>query len=91
MTYWYVDEKNVIELAEFLVQSEEISTTDELLDFFKYPEKYTDVWKIYEEQILGKTVHIGFSQNGQFDINKQNTKSKSPITTTHIGCACSEK
>lgn len=88
MINWYEDEKNVMELAEFLVQSTEISTTDELLDFFKYPEKYTDVWNIYAEQILGRTpMRIGLSKNGQFLKHKQ-----SPIVKTSIeSCACTSK
>ncbi len=87
MTHWYEDEKNVIELAEFLVQSTEISTTDELLDFIKHPEKYTEVWDIYEEQILGKTpIHIGLSKNVQLNGRK------SPIVVTNVeSCACNNK
>lgn len=87
MTYWYEDEKNIVELAEFLVQSKEISTTDELLDFFKYPEKYTDVWNIYEEQILGREpVRLGFSKN-----EKLNGHKRPQMTKGHIVCACESK
>lgn len=50
---WYRYETKVMELAEFLVQSEEIKSTDELLDYFKHPERYTGVWNIYEKEILG--------------------------------------
>ena len=54
MTHWYEDKKNVIELAEFLVQSEELTTAKELLDYFKHPEKYTEVWNTYQEEVEGK-------------------------------------
>lgn len=50
---WYRYETKVTELAEFLVQSGEISTTDELLEYFKDPKKYTGVWNIYEKEMLG--------------------------------------
>ena len=87
MVNWYEEEKNVVELAEFLVQSKEISTTDELLDFFKHPEKYTEVWNIYEEQILGKEpVRIGFLKN-----EKLNGHKRPQIFKDHISCACMSK
>ncbi len=54
MIHWYEDEKKVIELAEFLVHSNEIISTEELLEYFKHPERYTGVWNIYEKEILGK-------------------------------------
>jgi len=54
MVYWYEDKKNLIELAEFLVEAEEIRTTKDLLDYFKHPEKYTEVWETYQEEVLGK-------------------------------------
>ena len=54
MAHWYEDKKNLIELAEFLVEAEEIRTTNHLLDYFKHPEKYTEVWKTYQEEVLGK-------------------------------------
>lgn len=54
MVHWYEDKKNLIELAEFLVEAEEIRTTKDLLDYFKHPEKYTEVWKTYQEEVLGK-------------------------------------
>jgi len=87
MVNWYDNEKNIVELAEFLVQSKEISTTDELLDFFKHPEKYTEVWNIYEEQILGKEpIRIGLSKN-----DKLNGHKRHHIFKDHISCACTSK
>jgi hypothetical protein len=52
---WYEDNKNLIELAEFLVEAEEIKTVKDLLDYFKYPEKYNEVWETYQEEVLGKS------------------------------------
>lgn len=54
MIRWYEDKKNLIELAEFLVEAEEIRTTKDLLDYFKRPEKYAEVWETYQEEVLGK-------------------------------------
>ena len=54
MVHWYEDKKNVIELAEFLVESEELTTAKELIDYFKNPEKYTEVWNTYQEEVEGK-------------------------------------
>lgn len=54
MIHWYENRKNVIELAEFLVESEELTTIKELLDYFKHPEKYTEVWETYQEEVMGK-------------------------------------
>jgi len=51
---WYEDLKNVFELAEFMVESEQIESAKELLEYFKHPEKYEEVWKLYQEEILGK-------------------------------------
>lgn len=54
MVHWYDNRDNLIELAEFLVESDELTTAKELLDYFKHPEKYTDVWETYQEEIIGK-------------------------------------
>lgn len=54
MVHWYEDKKNLIELAEFLVEAEELRTAKDMLDYFKYPEKYNDVWKTYQVEVLGK-------------------------------------
>lgn len=48
---WYDDKNKVLELAEFMVDAEEMTTAKELLDYFKNPGKYNEVWKIYEEEI----------------------------------------
>ncbi len=83
MVYWYEDEKNVIELAEFLVQSDEIISTEELLEYFKHPERYTGVWNIYEKEILGKGSTFP-------EFSKKIYSHNSERVSTHIApsCAC---
>lgn len=54
MVHWYEDNKNLIELAEFLVEAEEIRTAKDVLDYFKHPEKYSGVWETYQKEVLGK-------------------------------------
>lgn len=51
---WYEDLKNVFELAEFVVESEQIDSAKELLEYFRHPEKYTEVWNLYQTEIHGK-------------------------------------
>lgn len=58
MHEWHKDQKNVMELAEFIVESEQIETAKELLDYFKHPDKYTEVWNLYREEILGKSLDV---------------------------------
>lgn len=50
---WYEDTDKVMELAEFLIESEQLETASDLLDYFEDPEKYTDIWELYQEEILG--------------------------------------
>jgi hypothetical protein len=59
MTHWYEDKKNLIELAEFLAEAEEIRTAKDMLDYFKHPDKYNDVWETYQEEVLGKPRSLG--------------------------------
>jgi hypothetical protein len=81
MSRWYEDEKKVIELAEFLVQSVEIVDINELLEYFKHPDRYTDVWNIYEKEMLGAiSTHMELSKKGQLYGQKQHIKTES--------CAC---
>ncbi len=51
---WYLNIKNVLELAEFMVESDQITGSRELLEYFKHPEKYTEVWELYQSEIHGK-------------------------------------
>lgn len=89
MTYWYEDEKKVMELAEFLVQSEEIASLDELLEYFKHPERYTEVWNIYEKEMLGaKSISSGLlKKEPSFALKK------SPVSSVILvePCACLNK
>jgi len=55
MVHWYEDNKNLIELAEFLVEAGELRTAKDVLDYFKYPDKYGDVWETYQKEVLGKS------------------------------------
>ena len=50
---WYKDQKIVMEFAEFLVESEQIISANELMDYFRHPEKYAEVWELYQEEIRG--------------------------------------
>lgn len=52
---WYENKKNLLELAEFLVESEELTTAKDLLEYFKNPERYNEVWETYQQELLGKT------------------------------------
>lgn len=54
MTHWYENKKNIIELAELIVESGQIESARDLLEYFKHPERYTEVWNLYQEEILGK-------------------------------------
>ncbi len=83
MANWYENEKKVIELAEFLVHSEEITSTEELLEYFRHPEKYTGVWNIYEKEILGTIPTLsGLTKK------KSSEKSKNLPKHKEISCAC---
>jgi hypothetical protein len=84
MKNWYEDEKKVIELAEFLVRSVEIVGVDELLEYFKHPDRYTEVWNIYEKEILGKApIFPDFSKK------LKSHEPKRMVQTTDVeSCAC---
>lgn len=85
MPRWYEDEKKVIKLAEFLVQSVEIESVDELLEYFKHPDRYTDVWKIYEKETLDTmSTSSKFHKKGKVNDQRQHTV---PNTRTEP-CAC---
>lgn len=89
MVNWYEDEKKVMELAEFLVQSEEITSVDELLGYFKQPERYEEVWNIYEKEILGgKSITPGLLKKEPSCALK-----KSPVSSVVLvePCSCLSK
>ena len=81
--HWYEDEKKVIELAEFLVQSVELESTEELLEYFKHPEMYTEVWNIYEKGMLGiKPISLELSKKPELQ------EPRGHRTHTAPSCAC---
>lgn len=51
---WHDNKENVAELAQFLVGTEQITSSEDLLDLFESPERYTDVWNLYQKEILGQ-------------------------------------
>ena len=78
MLHWYEDEKKVVEFAEFLVQSVEIVDVDELLEYFKHPDRYTDAWNIYKKDILSALpIPLDLSKKGQSHGPKQHIKTDS--------------
>lgn len=81
MLYWYEDEKKVVELAEFLVQSVEIADIDELLEYFKHPDRYTDAWNIYEKDILGTV-------SKSLELSKKGLSHRLKQRITTEPCAC---
>lgn len=50
---WYDISKNVIQLLEFLMDCELVVTTADVIDLAKHPERYDEVWKIYQREING--------------------------------------
>ncbi len=50
---WYEVRKNVTQLLEFLMDCELVITPDDVIDLAKYPEKYDEVWKLYQKEING--------------------------------------
>lgn len=85
MKNWYEDEKKVIELAEFLVRSVEIESVDELLEYFKHPDRYTEVWNIYEKETFGTvSASTDFSKKWKSHVPKKHI-----VQTTDVeSCAC---
>lgn len=85
MENWYKNKTNLIELAEFLTDAGEITTAKELLDFFKYPEKYTEVFEIYQEEIIGIPISTTNHTNHQDKRRLKTTKDRDaevPILVT---------
>ena len=50
---WYSNKLNVLDLMDFLIGAELITTKDEVIEFSKHPEYYTEVYTIYAREILG--------------------------------------
>lgn len=50
---WYDDKSNVIRLLEFLMDCELVTTAQDVIDFVKNPQRYNEVWKLYQKEIVG--------------------------------------
>lgn len=50
---WYDDKSKVLELCFFLVDTDQITTREDLIDYLENPAKYDEVWHIYNRQING--------------------------------------
>jgi len=50
---WYEIRKNVTQLLEFLMDCELVATSEDVIDLVKYPERYNEVWKLYQKNIEG--------------------------------------
>lgn len=49
MNEWYTNRDNLLRVAEILIDDERV-TPKELVDFFKEPWKWTDVWEGLNER-----------------------------------------
>lgn len=50
---WFKTKKNVIELLTFLMDCELITTKEDVILYNEYPERYTEVWKLYSKEMNG--------------------------------------
>jgi hypothetical protein len=50
---WYKVKKNVIELMEFLMDCELMTSKEDVIHFSKYPDTYGEVWTLYQREING--------------------------------------
>lgn len=53
MDVWYKIKANVIELMEFLINTELIIDKDDVIDLVDHPDKYDGVWVLYSKEMLG--------------------------------------
>ena len=53
---WYNNKANVLNLLDFLVGAELITTKDEVIEYSQHPEYYTDVFVIFAHEILGTDI-----------------------------------
>lgn len=49
---WFEHKEKLIEFAEFLVESGELTTAKELLNYFKYPYIYAESYALYQREKL---------------------------------------
>lgn len=50
---WFKTKKNVIELLTFLMDCELITTKEDVILYNEYPERYTEVWRLYSKEMNG--------------------------------------
>jgi hypothetical protein len=50
---WWKDTKNVLELAVFLFETEQITNDKELYKYLRKPQIWGEVWYLYEREIMG--------------------------------------
>jgi hypothetical protein len=53
MIKWYEVRKNVLSLLEFLMDCELVVTPSDVIDLMKNPNKYDEVWKLYQKEMNG--------------------------------------
>lgn len=53
MNHWYNDNKAVWGLGEFLIGIDELNTAEQLLYYLYHPWEYTEVWVVYQREIMG--------------------------------------
>ena len=50
---WFDNKSNVIKLLEFLMDCELVVTPADVIDLMKNPNRYDEVWKLYQKEIAG--------------------------------------
>lgn len=53
MDIWYKIKANVINLMEFLIDAELIVDKYDVIDLVDHPQKYDEVWMLYNKEMLG--------------------------------------
>lgn len=50
---WYKIRAKVLELLYFLLDTELIIEKEDVIDFVNHPEKYDEVWMLYQKEMNG--------------------------------------
>jgi hypothetical protein len=50
---WYKIKAKVLELLYFLLDTELIIDKEHVIDFVSHPERYNEVWNLYQKEING--------------------------------------
>lgn len=53
---WYDDKNKVLELCFFLVDTDQITTREDLIYYLENSAKYDEIWHIYNREINGVDV-----------------------------------